>query len=232
MSYMQKILIIEDDQALSKLICSRLHTYGFQAIEIENFHHILSEFKSVIPDLVLLDINLPYEDGYVLCKKIRNISNVPILMISARTEEIEQIMAIELGADDYIVKPFTMNMLITKIQALLRRVHNTFPMADGLLQFHQLQLNVSMMSLHFQGKHFDLSKNEALLLKCLISEQEQFIAKETLMEQVWGQDVFIEENTLSTNIAKLRKLLASIHPSFQIETKRGVGYRLVQKGVQ
>ena len=102
---MQKILVIEDDQALSQLICKRLNDYGFHAVEMDRFYHAIEKFSNLLPDLVLLDINLHYEDGYVLCKKIRAISNVPILMISARTEEIEQIMAIELGADDYIVKP-------------------------------------------------------------------------------------------------------------------------------
>jgi len=228
---MQKILVIEDDQALSQLICKRLNDYGFHAVEIVRFYHAIEEFSNLLPDLVLLDINLPYEDGYVLCKKIRAISNVPILMISARTEEVEQIMAIELGADDYIVKPFTMNMLIVKVQALLRRVHNLFSVSDEVIRFHDLQLNIHTMTLQFLGKYEDVSKNEALLLQCLIHAGEQFSSKDTLIDHVWGQEAYIEENTLSTNMAKLRKHLANIHPSFHIETKRGVGYRLVKKGV-
>ena len=228
---MQKILVIEDDQALSQLICKRLNDYGFHAVEMERFYHAIEEFNNLLPDLVLLDINLPYEDGYVLCKKIRAISNVPILMISARTEEVEQIMAIELGADDYIVKPFTMNMLIVKVQALLRRVHNQFPVSDEVIRFHDLQLNVHTMTVQFLGKYEDVSKNEALLLQCLIHAGEQFSSKDTLIDHVWGQGAYIEENTLSTNIAKLRKHLANIHPSFHIETKRGVGYRLEKKDV-
>jgi len=228
---MQKILVIEDDQALSQLICKRLNDYGFHAVEIDRFYHASEEFNNLLPDLVLLDINLPYEDGYVLCKKIRAISNVPILMISARTEEIEQIMAIELGADDYIVKPFTMNMLIVKVKALLRRVHNSFPVSDEVIRFHDLQLNLHTMGIQFLEKYEDVSKNEALLLQCLMHAGEHYCSKDTLIDHVWGQGAYIEENTLSTNIAKLRKHLANIHPSFHIETKRGVGYRLVKKGV-
>lgn len=226
---MEKVLIIEDDKTLSQLIFKKLTEYGYEAFEIKRFYYVLEEYNEILPDLVLLDINLPYEDGYILCKKIRAISNVPILMISARGEEIEQIMAIELGADDYIVKPFTMSMLVVKIQALLRRTYNTFEISSDLVKFHELQLNLHTLSLHYFEDCYSVTKNEALLLQCLMTNHHQFSSKNILIDHVWGKEAYIEENTLSTNIAKLRKLLANIHPSFQIETKRGVGYRFVRK---
>ena len=225
---MYKLFIIEDDQSLSHIIKERLKKYQFNVMEVSNFYTIFDEYVRLQPDLILLDINLPYNDGYELCKKIRAHSNVPILMISARKEEGEQILALELGADDYLVKPFTMDMLLVKVRALLRRAYNEFPNTEQhVIKFNGLLLDLQTMTIHYDNFSHTLTKNEMNLLTVFMKSANAFIKKEDLIEAVWDDAHFIEDNTLSVNIAKLRKLLAQINGDFQIETKRGVGYRLV-----
>jgi len=229
---MYKLFIIEDDQSLSHIIKERLKKYHFNVMEVSNFYNVFDEYVRLQPDLILLDINLPYTDGYELCKKIRAHSNVPILMISARKEEGEQILALELGADDYLVKPFTMDMLLVKVRALLRRAYNEFPNTEQhVIKFNDLLLDLQTMSVHYGDFSHTLTKNEMNLLTVLMKNANTFIKKEDLIEAVWDDSHFIEDNTLSVNITKLRKLLAQINEAFRIETKRGVGYRLICEGL-
>ena len=229
---MYKLFIIEDDQSLSHIIKERLKKYHFNVMEVSNFYNVFNVYVRLQPDLILLDINLPYTDGYELCKKIRAHSNVPILMISARKEEGEQILALELGADDYLVKPFTMDMLLVKVRALLRRAYNEFPNTEQhVIKFNDLLLDLQTMSVHYGDFSHTLTKNEMNLLTVLMKNANTFIKKEDLIEAVWDDSHFIEDNTLSVNITKLRKLLAQINEAFRIETKRGVGYRLICEGL-
>lgn len=221
-------MIVEDDYSLSAVIKEKLEKYQYNAIEVVNFFNVFEEYINHQPDLILLDINLPYYDGYEICKKIRASSNVPILIISARKEEVEQILALELGADDYLVKPFTMDMLLSKVRALLRRTYNEFSKTEqNLVTFSPLTLDLNTMTLNYHNESYPLSKNQTYLLQTLMKNANVFIKKEDLIEDVWDEQTFIEENTLSVNISKLRKLLLQLNCPIQIENKRSVGYRLV-----
>ncbi len=225
---MQKVMIIEDDVFLSSIIKERLEKYQYNAVETGSFQNIIEEVSSHQPDLILLDINLPYYDGYTICKEIRTISPVPILMISARKEEMEQIRALELGADDYLIKPFTIEMLLTKVKVLLRRASNQFPIRSlGSLIVGRLMLHAESMEAEYNGVRYPLTKNECSLLHTLMLHAAKFVNREDLIEAVWDEHTFIEDNTLTVNIGKIRKLLLDIKCPAQIESKRGVGYRLI-----
>lgn len=230
---MQKVLIVEDDVYLSSTIKERLEKYHFIATEIGNFQNMMQEFSCHQPDLVLLDINLPYYDGYTICKEIREKSLVPILIISARKEEMEQIRALELGADDYLIKPFTMEMLLTKVKVLLRRANNQYTnLTINALTVGRLILHTASMEAEYLGTRYPLTKNECNLLQALMLNANKFVNREDLIEAVWDEHTFIEDNTLTVNISRIRRLLLDIKCPAKIESKRGVGYRLIDDSSQ
>lgn len=218
-------MLVEDDYQLSMSIKESLERYQYKVIEPESFFNIEGEFTRIQPDLVLLDINLPYFDGYYLCRAIRQQSNVPILMISARKEDIEQIRAIELGADDYLTKPFTIDMLVTKIKATIRRIYGEYAEKE---QHHiwvgDLFLNVNTMEIAYQNKTLGLSKNEFKLLKKLMTHADSVVSREDLIEEVWDDMTFVEDNTLTVNIAKIKHILEELNLQDVLKNKRGIGY--------
>ncbi|RSD29005.1 response regulator transcription factor [Mesobacillus subterraneus] len=224
---MYKIMLVEDDPQLCELIKGNLERYGYQVELPVHIAKIEEEFAGIHPDLVLLDINLPYYDGYYLCRSFRQRSNVPILMISARSQEMEQIMAIELGADDFITKPFTFEMLHTKIKATLRRVYGEYSAKEedkncvGLLC-----LDEKTFELEYKGSSAELSKNEYKLMKKLIEHQGTFVSREALIEEVWDAVTFVDDNTLTVNMTRIKQTLAKLGLSQVIKSKRGVGYML------
>lgn len=222
---MRKILLIEDDRGLSQLIQGNLERYGYVVHQPRDFSKPLEEFVEIQPDLVLLDLNLPYYDGYYLCRSLRKQSTVPIIIISARSEELDQIMAIELGADDYITKPFTFEMLHTKMKATIRRVYGEYATKSNT-SIGPLSLDGESISLSFHGKTLELSKNEYKLLKKLGEQHDKYVPREELIEEVWDSVTFVDDNTLTVNIRRIKDKLAELGLHQAITSKRGVGYKL------
>lgn len=224
---MYKILLIEDDVQLSNLIQDHLERYGYLVYQPVNFTNIVEEFTRLQPDLVLLDINLPYYDGYYLCRSIRSQSTVPILIISARSQELDQIMAIELGADDYITKPFTFEMLQSKVKAAVRRVYGEYAAKDANNTcVGALCLDANTLTLTYLEKKVELSKNEYKLMKKLIDHHDAFVSREELIEEVWDAVTFVDDNTLTVNITRMKSKLAELGIKDAIKSRRGAGYLL------
>ncbi|MGV2939187.1 response regulator transcription factor [Mesobacillus sp. LC4] len=224
---MYKVMLIEDDHELCGLIKENLERYGYEVILPEHFSNIEEEFLKVHPDLVLLDINLPYYDGYYLCRSFRKKSTVPILMISARSQEMDQIMAIELGADDFITKPFTFEILQSKVKATLRRVYGEYAGKDDRkICVGPLCLDEKTMSLEYMGKKVELSKNVFKLLKKLMEKNHSYVSREELIEEVWDSVTFVDDNTLTVNMTRIKQILSELGLKDLIKSKRGVGYIL------
>ncbi|AGK54506.1 response regulator transcription factor [Bacillus sp. 1NLA3E] len=224
---MYKILLIEDDPQLCELIKENLEQYGYEVHLPDHFSNIEEKFAQVTPDLVLLDINLPYYDGYYLCRCFRKQSNVPILMMSARSHEMDQIMAIELGADDYITKPFTFEMLQSKLKATVRRVYGEYAVKEtNTLCVGSLCIDAKSLTLTYGGNKVELSKNEYKLMKKLMEHNGEFVSREELIEEVWDSVTFIDDNTLTVNMTRIRHLLLELGGNHVVKSKRGVGYRL------
>ncbi|MCM3575721.1 response regulator transcription factor [Mesobacillus subterraneus] len=224
---MYKVMLIEDDYQLCGLIKENLERYGYNVILPENFTNIEEEFLTINPDLVLLDINLPYYDGYYLCRSFRQKSTVPILMISARSQEMDQIMAIELGADDFITKPFTFEMLQSKVKATFRRVYGEYAVKDGkCVCVGSLCLDDKTMCLDYKGIKVELSKNVFKLLKKLMENENSFVSREELIEEVWDSVTFVDDNTLTVNVTRIKQILSELGLKNLIKSKRGVGYML------
>lgn len=227
---MARILIIEDDPKLFNLIKESLQKYGYEALGIVNFKNVEDEIIKSNADLVLLDINLPYLDGFYLCRFIRKKQTVPIIILSARNSDMEQIMGIELGADDYLVKPFSMELLVTKIKASLRRAYGEYSNAQSnQVSINGLSLNPNNFKMSFQGKESELSKNEFKLMKKLMENCNSVVDRDTLLIELWDEQSFVEDNTLTVNITRLKQKLETLGINNVIKTIRGVGYMLEWK---
>lgn len=229
---MYKIMLIEDDHQLCGLIKGYLERYGYEIVLPNHFTNIEEEFLTINPDLVLLDINLPYYDGYYLCRSFRQKSTVPILMISARSQEMDQILAIELGADDFITKPFTFEMLQSKVKATLRRVYGEYAVNDKNICVGSLCLDEKTMSLEYKGKTVELSKNVFKLLKKLMENENSFVSREELIEEVWDSVTFVDDNTLTVNMTRIKQILSEFGLKDLVKSKRGVGYMLQYPSVE
>lgn len=226
------IYIVEDEQKIAESIANYLERYGYQAIIAKDFSQIFAEFLQLQPHLVILDIRLPYQDGYHLCRQIRQSSNVPILILSSRAGEMDQIFGIETGADDYITKPFQLDLLFVKIKALLRRAYGEYHIRDEsreIIAVGPLQLDLGRMELTYQGETQSLSKNEAKLLYLLMKRKGKVVLREECLEALWEDMRFVEDNTLTVNVTRVRKKLAIWKLDPCVETIRGMGYRFDSK---
>lgn len=221
---MKKILIIEDDMKLNNLIKTFIEKYGYECITIKDYENIENEYKEVNPDLVLLDINLPYSDGFQLCRSFRRESNIPIIFISARSSEFEQIRGIEMGADDYIVKPFSFELLLVKIQAAFRRMMDYSQDKRVLIASDGLVLNKNNFEISFENKTAELSKKEFQLLSKLIEKENSVVSREELLEELWDETFFVDDHTLTVNVTRVKNKLAFLGINDVIKTKRGLGY--------
>jgi len=224
-----KIMLVEDDAAIAKLLSSHLAKYGYKTLMVNDFENILEKFMAINPHLVLLDINLPKYDGYYWCRKIRRISTVPIIFISARDSEMDQVMGIESGADDYLTKPFSYDVVMAKIKSQLRRCYGAF--APGVAEERKIELDGLTLyperpELHFNSNGTVLTKKEAVLAEILIRMAPKAVSRDVLMAKLWDDQAFIDENTLNVNVARLRKKLQEIGIEEALETVRGYGYRL------
>ncbi|MCT8976397.1 response regulator transcription factor [Clostridium sp. CX1] len=225
---MYNIMIVEDDKKITELIKRTLERYGYKAYAVEDFSNIKEEFIKSNSDLVLMDINLPFYDGFYWCRDIRTVSNIPIIFISARNSDMDQVMAIENGADDYITKPFSYDLLLAKIKGVIRRVYGSYAEnSSEVYEVRGLFLHINQNIVEFNRKRIELSKKEFQLLYTLIRNVDKIVSRETLLEVLWNDTDFVDDNTLSVNITRLRKRLEDIEIKDAIETKRGQGYRLV-----
>ena len=227
---MYKIFIIEDDEKILSLMKDKLERYDYIVRIVEDYSNIKAEFVETKPHLVLLDINLPNYDGFFWCREIRTISNVPIIFISARFSDMDQVMAIENGGDDYIVKPFSFDILLAKVKGVLRRTYGEYAKNNSkdIYELDGVFLYKTQNIVEWQDKKIELSKKEFALLYILISNLGEIVSREVLLEELWDDMDFVDDNTLSVNIARLRKRLEDIGIYDSIETKRGQGYSMVK----
>jgi OmpR family two-component system response regulator YxdJ len=222
------IYIIEDDISISRLLKEQIEKYGLSASVAENFENIIEEFHLLSPHLVLLDVNLPKFDGFYWCRRIRETSKVPILFISARESGIDQVRALENGADDYITKPFSYEVVMAKINSHIRRVYGDYApsLSERVIELEGLKLYPERLELECQGKTAILTKKEAILLESLIQTYPKVVNRNYLLEQMWDHSDFVEENTLNVNVTRVRKKLQDLNIENGIETIRGLGYKL------
>ena len=220
---MYRILIVEDDRGIAGAIQGAAAAWGFDARSTENFRDVAGEFAAFQPHLVLMDIGLPFFDGYHWCREIRRTSNVPAIFISSASDNMNIVMAMNMGGDDFIAKPFDLSVLIAKIQALLRRAYDYAPAAP-MLEHRGARLDTGDQSLAVGGEKIPLSKNEYRILFSLLEKKGQVVSREKLMEKLWETDSFIDENTLTVNVNRLRRKLDAAGLEGFIATKFGVGY--------
>ncbi|NMB28252.1 MAG: response regulator transcription factor [Tissierellia bacterium] len=227
---MYKILVVEDDEKIVRLIKDKLERYDYTVVTVKDYSNIKSEFIEEDPHLVLLDINLPNYDGFFWCREIRSISNVPIIFISARFSDMDQVMAIENGGDDYVIKPFSFDLLLAKIKGVIRRTYGEYAENNfkDLYEVDGVYLYKTQNIVEWENKKIELSKKEFALLYILISNLNDIVSRETLLEELWDDMDFVDDNTLSVNIARLRKRLEDIGIYNAIQTKRGQGYSMVK----
>lgn len=218
-----RILIVEDDKGIAQALEGCLSAWGMEARAVQDFRHVMEEFTALEPHLVLMDITLPYMGGYHWCRQIRQVSAVPIIFISSAADNMNIVMAMDLGADDFIAKPFDQSVLVAKVQALLRRTYS-FGAAAPVLEHNGAILHTANNSLVYRGEKIDLSKNEYRILLTLMQNKGKVVSREKLMEALWETDCFVDENTLTVNVGRLRKKLDGAGLEGFITTKFGVGY--------
>lgn len=220
---MFKILIVDDSQIIASSLKKDFEKWGYEVILVEDFERVFDLFKQENPSLVVMDIGLPYFDGYHWTRKIRDISNVPIIFLSSKEDTMNKIMAMEMGADDFVSKPFEPELLTAKVKALLRRTYD-YKQGSDKLEKDGLILDLKSMQAGFAGKAIDLSKNEFKILETLMVNAGKVISRDKLMTALWSTDIFIDDNTLTVNISRLRKSLEGLGVKDFIKTKVGKGY--------
>lgn len=222
---MFKILVVEDDKIIAEEILTAFTKVGYEGKRVEDFQLVLEEFIKYKPDLILMDINLPFYDGFYWCGKIRMISKVPIIFISSRTEDMDIIIATNMGADDYITKPFSLNVLTTKINALLRRAYSYLDdMETEVISHKGLILNLKDSTIMYNGERIELTKNEYKILHILMKNKDSIVSRDRIIRSLWQDESFVDDNTLTVNITRLRKKLEDIGLENYIETKKKLGY--------
>lgn len=220
---MFKILIVEDDRGIAEGIQSLLEQWGMEARQVQDFRNITGEFETYQPHLILLDIKLPSYDGYYWCGQLRQRTAAPIIFISSAADNMNIVMAMNMGGDDFIAKPFDLTVLMAKIQAILRRTYD-FGSETNIITHKGAMLNVSDATLSFNGDKIDLTKNEYRILLTLLENKGKVVSRELLMNRLWETDSYVDENTLTVNVSRLRKKLEKSGLADFIETKSGMGY--------
>jgi len=223
-----KILIVEDDNDIAEILANELSVWGYDTVCVKDFNNVLYEFKSEKPELVLMDIILPYFNGFYWCQKIREVSKVPLMFISLKSEDIDIVQAMQFGGDDYIVKPINIQIVRAKIVALLRRSYDFVEETDYLI-FGNVKLLLSAAKLEFMGKVAELTRTELMILETLFKDKGAVSKRDKIMDKCWQEENFIDDNTLAVNMTRLRKKLAEIGLDDFIQTKKGIGYFLNNK---
>ena len=223
---MQKILIVEDDEKLRNELETFLNNNGYQAETLKSFNHTIQDILNRNPNLLLLDVNLPNADGEYICKEIRKQSNLPIIIVTSRNNEIDELLSLNYGADHYITKPFHLQILLAKIASLLRRT-NIETNVQHKIETKDFVLNTDKSTIQKDGKEIELTKNEFRILKYLVQNRNKIVAREEIMACLWDSENFIDDNTLTVNMTRLRNKLEELDLKELLQTKRGQGYILL-----
>lgn len=222
---MNKVFIIEDDVKINEQLGSFLKRYGYEVSTSFDFENIVDIALEENPKIILLDINLPVFDGYYICKEIRKQSNVPIIVVTSRDTEMDELISMNLGADDFITKPYNTAILLARIESIIRRVYGNNSME--IYEYNGLRYNLSTSEMEYEGNKSDLTKNESRILYTLIKNKGKIVSRSELMKYLWQNDEFVDDNTLTVNINRLRKKMEEIGANNMLTTKRGQGYILV-----
>ena len=222
---MYKIMIVEDDLIIAESVSGHLQKWGFETKCVEDFMKVMDLYHAFAPDLILMDINLPYFNGFHWCSEIRRVATTPIIFVSSISDNMNIVMAMNMGGDEYIEKPFDINVLTAKIQALLRRTYS-LTQQQNILSYGELVLNLNSTSLTCKGEQLSLTKNEYMILQLLMEKHGTVVSRDELMEKLWGNDEFIDDNTLTVNVTRVRKKLEVAGCPDLIKTKKGIGYIL------
>ena len=220
-----KIFIIEDEEKIRLELSTFLNRYGYETSYSTDFENIVDISLKEEPDIILLDINLPYYDGYYICREIRRKSNVPIIVVTSRNSEVDELMSMNLGADDFITKPYNTQILLARIASIIRRTYQNLD--SEVFEFKGLKYNMSTSEMTFDNKNCELTKNESKILFTLMKNKGRIVSRNDLMKALWQDDEFVDDNTLTVNINRLRKKLEEIGAVDYIQTKRGQGYILI-----
>ena len=222
---MYRIFIVEDDELIAGSLQRHLKSWDYEVVCAEDFAHVMPAYIKAAPHLVLMDIKLPFYNGYHWCSEIRKISKVPIIFLSSASDNMNIVMAVNMGGDDFIAKPFDLDVLTVKIQAMLRRTYD-FVSQSVVLEHQGAMLNLTEATLIYGSEKLELTKNELRILQVLMENKEKVVTRDTLMTKLWESDSYVDENTLSVNLNRLRKKLESAGLENFIQTKKGIGYRL------
>ena len=220
---MYRILIVEDDSTIAEALKRHLEGWDHETVIAEDFKNIMAEFTRVEPDLVLLDIGLPFYNGFYWCSQIRQVSDVPIIFISSASDNMNIVMAMNMGGDEFIEKPFDLHVVTAKVQALLRRTYS-YRGSASLMEYKGCILNLADATVTYQDRKTDLTKNEFKIFQCLLENAGKIVTRDEIIARLWESDAFIDENTLTVNVARLRKKLAQIGLEEAVVTKKGIGY--------
>ncbi|AIY83485.1 MAG: response regulator transcription factor [Clostridium baratii] len=220
---MYNITIIEDSDTIREELKKLLSKYGYNINTPTNFENIIEEIHNSKPDLILLDINLPYFDGYHICREIRKTSKIPIIIVTSRNSDMDELMSMNLGADDFVTKPYNTQILLVRIEALLRRTYGKEEQSNKLT-YKNFELDLSKGMLVSGDKKLEITKNEIKILSYLIEHKGEIVSREDLMEHLWNSDYYVDDNTLSVNVTRIRKKLQELGIENVIETRRGLGY--------
>ncbi|AQS06652.1 response regulator protein GraR [Clostridium beijerinckii] len=220
---MRKIIIIEDDEVIREELQSFLQRYGYEVRAPLDMDNIINYIESENAELILIDINLPMYDGYYICREIRKTSEVPIIIVTSRDSEVDELMSMNLGADDFITKPYNTEILLARITNILKRTYGNIK-TSSILSYRDFDLNLSNATIIYKDKSLELTKNEVKILSFLINNKGEIVKRDSLMEYLWKADFFVDDSTLNVNINRLRKKLEEIGIENPIETRRGMGY--------
>ena len=223
---MYRIFIVEDDETIAREVKKHLEKWDYQVECVQDFSNVLAEFAKFDPQLVLMDIRLPFYNGYYWCSEIRKNSKVPIIFLSSMTDNMNIVMAVNMGGDDFVMKPFDLEVLTVKIQAMLRRSYDFAGSAVSMLEHKGAILNQTQATLTYHDEKVELTRNESKILETLMENKEKVVSRDILMMKLWEDDSYVDENTLSVNINRLRKKLSEIGLEDFILTKKGIGYRI------
>lgn len=223
---MYKILVVEDDEVIAGTVLNHLREWGYEAVSVEDFNNVLAEFAAYAPDLVLMDILLPHHNGCYWCGEIRKLSTVPVIFLSSASDNMNIIMAVSMGGDDFIAKPFDLNVMTAKVQAMLRRTYD-FAGDHHLMEHGGAVLNMNDATLTYRDSKVELTKNEFRILKLLMEHAGRTVTREDVMVRLWETDSYVDDNTLTVNVNRLRKKLAEIGLNEFIVTKKGMGYMVL-----
>jgi two-component system response regulator protein BraR/BceR len=222
---MYKLLVVEDDEVIAKAIKKHMEGWGYEVTCAEDFRDVLQIFVDEKPQLVLMDVSLPFYNGFHWCDAIRKISKVPVVFISSASDNMNIVMAVNMGGDDFVAKPFDLNVLQAKVQAMLRRTYD-FAGESHLIEHKGMIFDSSRGIVTYEGVQVELTKNEMGILKMLLEQKGNIVARDKLMERLWESDSFIDDNTLTVNVARLRKKLEVAGIENMIKTRKGIGYEL------